>query len=194
MRLTAPAPPAEGPARERILEAALELMSRTGVAGTSMRQLAARCGLNVATIYHHFPSKADLVRSVLEERRYGERLVTDAPPIDAGAPAARRLATLLDWLWAEALTEEAVWGLLVGEALRAEPVAVDTARSLVAALDAAFEQWFAAGFPELVTTPDVAARVLRSHLLALVVEHLSIGLEAGAPHQRAEDLAALLFR
>ena len=45
--------------RTRILDAALALMSEQGSAGASMRQLAAACGLNVATIYHYFPSKAD---------------------------------------------------------------------------------------------------------------------------------------
>ena len=51
--------------RARILDAALSLMSEHGVAGTSMRMLAGECGLNVATLYHHFPSKADLLRAVL---------------------------------------------------------------------------------------------------------------------------------
>jgi AcrR family transcriptional regulator len=59
--------------RGRILDAALRLMAEQGSAGASMRQLAAACHLNVATLYHYFPSKADLLRSVVEERRYGER-------------------------------------------------------------------------------------------------------------------------
>ena len=60
-------------ARTRILDSALGLMSERGAAGTSMRRLADACGLNVATIYHYFPSKADVLRAVIEERRYGER-------------------------------------------------------------------------------------------------------------------------
>ena len=68
--------------RTRILDAALALMSGQGSAGVSMRQLAAACNLNVATIYHYFPSKADLLRSVMEERRYDERLDRDAPVLD----------------------------------------------------------------------------------------------------------------
>ncbi len=54
-----------------------------------MRQLATACGLNVATIYHYFPSKADLLRSVMAERRYGERLGTEGPGLDPRGPAAR---------------------------------------------------------------------------------------------------------
>ena len=52
---------AAGEQRGRILDAALALMSESGSAGASMRQLAAACGLNVATLYHYFPSKADLL-------------------------------------------------------------------------------------------------------------------------------------
>ena len=56
-------------------------MSELGAAGTSMRRLASACGLNVATIYHYFPSKADLLRALVEEQRYGERMATDDPPL-----------------------------------------------------------------------------------------------------------------
>ena len=42
--------------RGRILDAALRLMAEQGSVGASMRQLAAACDLNVATIYHYFPS------------------------------------------------------------------------------------------------------------------------------------------
>ena len=66
--------------RKRILDAALVLMSEHGVAGTSMRMLAGACDLNVATLYHYFPSKAELLQAVLAERGYLERLRTEQPP------------------------------------------------------------------------------------------------------------------
>ncbi len=53
--------------RQRILEIALSLMSQRGVDGTSMRDLAAAAGLNVASLYHYFPSKRDLLEAVLVE-------------------------------------------------------------------------------------------------------------------------------
>ena len=56
--------------RERILRTALSLMSQQGVDGTSMRSLAAATGLTVATLYHYFPSKRDLLVAVLEERGF----------------------------------------------------------------------------------------------------------------------------
>src|SRR6185312_5418925 len=65
--------PAAVDQRHRILATALELMGERGVAKTSMRRLASACDLNVATLYHYFPSKAELVRALLLERRYSER-------------------------------------------------------------------------------------------------------------------------
>jgi AcrR family transcriptional regulator len=55
--------------RDRILEASLALMARGGAHGTSMRAVASACGLNVATLYHYFPSKRDLLRAAIAHRR-----------------------------------------------------------------------------------------------------------------------------
>jgi len=52
--------------REHILDVALQLMSRAGSTGVSMRQLARACGLQVAAIYHYFPSKDALLTAVIE--------------------------------------------------------------------------------------------------------------------------------
>jgi AcrR family transcriptional regulator len=187
--------PAPAAARSRILDAALGLMSRHGASATSMRQLAAACGLNVATLYHYFPSKAHLLRAVIEERRYGERLAADPPPLDQATPPRERLADLVEWLWLAALDEEAVWRLLVGEAIRNDDVAVASARALVDALEATFVQWLAASFPELRVDPVVAARLLRDQVFALVVEHLTTGATTppGVARARAGDLATLLL-
>src|SRR5580698_1101549 len=58
------------PTRQRILQIALTLMSQRGVDATSMRDLASAAGLNVASLYHYFPSKRDLLEAVLGERGY----------------------------------------------------------------------------------------------------------------------------
>lgn len=186
-------PPAQEQ-RARILDAALALMSEQGSAGSSMRQLAAACDLNVATLYHYFPSKADLLRSVIDERRYDERLAADSPPLDAAAPPRERLATLLGWIWVHALEEEAVWRLLIGESLRGDETAAASAATVVAALADGLEQWLVDGFPELSTDPRAAARIMRGQVFALVVEHLAVGpVSTDDARQRAEDLAALVF-
>ena len=186
-------PPAADP-RTRILDAALALMSVQGSAGASMRQLAAACGLNVATIYHYFPSKADVLRSVMEERRYGERLGSDTPNLDPTTPARERLVGLIEWLWDNALGEEAVWRLLVGEALRGEEAATASATEVVEALAITLEVWLADGFPEIGSDVGPLARVIRGQVFALVVEHLALGeVSPAAARVRAEELASLVF-
>jgi AcrR family transcriptional regulator len=180
--------------RARILDAALALVSELGAAGTSMRRLASACGLNVATIYHYFPSKADLLRALIEERRYGERMATENPPIDTTVPAGERFAALFAWVAARTLEEETVLRLLVGEGLHGNETARSSARALLAALDDTMAGWLAAGFPELAataTSPTVAARLVRRALLAVVTEHLATG-EADVGSS-AVDLAAALF-
>ena len=192
--MTPPGASAGTDRRGLILDAALALMSEQGSTGASMRQLATACGLNVATIYHYFPSKADLLRSVMEERRYGERLGTETPALDPAAPPRERLVTLIEWLWANAREEEAVWRLLVGEALRGEADATASATEVVEALAATLETWIESGFPELRGEPAALARVIRGQVFALVVEHLALGpVSDAAARQRADELARLLF-
>lgn len=180
--------------RARILDAALRLMSEQGSAAASMRRLAAESGLNVATLYHYFPSKADLLRSVLEERHYGERLSAEAPPISRAAPAHQRLVELLRWIWESALEEEAVWRLLIGEALRGEALASTAAGELMAAVDEALARWIADLVPELPGDPIVSARIVRGQLFSLVVEHLAVAPVAPADAAvRAGELATSLL-
>ena len=82
------APPGEGSAtRSRILQIALTLMAQRGVDGTSMRDLASAAGLNVASLYHYFPSKRDLLEAVLVEHGF---LPVSTPRID---PASTRTST-----------------------------------------------------------------------------------------------------
>ena len=179
---------------DRILDAALALMATRGAAGTSMRQVASACNRNVATIYHYFPSKAFLLRSILEERRYGERLRVDGPRLDESDPPRDRLVALIDWLRADAVEDEAVWRLLLGESLRGEEAAASALEDVLDLLATRIAEWLRAGFPELAGGPTAIARVVRSHVLALVVEHLaSRPMSTAAARRRAEELAAVVL-
>lgn len=51
--------------RDGLLQAASELMAEIGYAAMSMRQLAARAGLQPGSLYHHVASKQDLLLDVL---------------------------------------------------------------------------------------------------------------------------------
>lgn len=59
-----PVQPDDLTARARIREAALELFARDGVAGTSMRSVAAKAGVSPSLVVHHFGTKAGLREAV----------------------------------------------------------------------------------------------------------------------------------
>jgi TetR/AcrR family transcriptional repressor of nem operon len=55
-----------GNAREAILAAGRLSAQSHGYGGLNMRELAAEVGIKAASIYHHFPSKADLAAAIAE--------------------------------------------------------------------------------------------------------------------------------
>lgn len=105
--------------RERILEAATELMLEQGYGATSIEAVAARAGVSKRTFYHRFPDKAALVQAVVA------RVVESARP--TGDPALPPDASLADTLQAfgrqtlrAALSPRvlALYRLIVGESHR----------------------------------------------------------------------------
>lgn len=58
---------AAGPARQRILDAALELFAQHGFAGTSLRMLARAIDRRESSIYNHFCSKDALYQAVIAQ-------------------------------------------------------------------------------------------------------------------------------
>jgi AcrR family transcriptional regulator len=52
--------------REEVLDAGLSLISELGVAGASLRKLAARLEMSQPSLYHYFDSKDALVRQIIE--------------------------------------------------------------------------------------------------------------------------------
>ncbi len=61
--------------KERILNAALEMFSQNGYAGTNIRELTASLGLGKSSMYRHFESKEEIWNTLLDEMTayYGER-------------------------------------------------------------------------------------------------------------------------
>ncbi len=53
--------------RERILEAALEMFSQNGYAGTNIRELSASLGLVKSGVYKHFESKEAIWNALLDQ-------------------------------------------------------------------------------------------------------------------------------
>lgn len=180
--------------RGHILTTALALMSERGAPDTSMRNLADACGLNVATLYHYFPSKDALVHAVIEDRRYLDRLAEDLPPVDRALPPRQRIESILSWLWRSTLQEEALVRLILGESLRAEPAALEIVALLIDAMDAGFEGWLTELVPELTGDRAAMARVLRGQVIAWLIEGILVSPtdREASFDRRAAELAALL--
>lgn len=61
-----PSRPRNGPAtRERILEEAESAFCRSGFSGANLAEIAERVGIRKASLYYHFPTKAELYSEVL---------------------------------------------------------------------------------------------------------------------------------
>jgi AcrR family transcriptional regulator len=180
--------------RERILEIALRLMSENGVHAMSMRRLADACGLNVATIYHYFPSKADLLTQVIAHRSY-EEMLADLPPVETSGPPRERMRNFLVWIWSQVLHNEDMWRLLLGESLRGEAQAMQSAAALSDSFEQGLEGWFAALFPDVAIDHGRTARVVRVLVYGFIVEQLPLepGDRLGIVEKRADDVAAALL-
>jgi AcrR family transcriptional regulator len=66
MAEAAPHPPETGDTRQRLLDVAIDLISRHGFAGTSLQMIADELGFTKAAIYYHFRSREQLLTAVLE--------------------------------------------------------------------------------------------------------------------------------
>ncbi|WP_067137039.1 TetR/AcrR family transcriptional regulator [Microtetraspora malaysiensis] len=80
--LSAPATP------ERILLKATELFAVRGFDGVSMRDIAGQVGIDVSSVHHHFPSKAELCEACFA-RVFALERATLEPSVRAVAEAAR---------------------------------------------------------------------------------------------------------
>ena len=71
---------------EKILVAATRIAQAHGYGGLNLRTLAEQVGIKAASLYHHFPSKADLAAAVA--RRYAEdsAAVLNTLATEAGEP------------------------------------------------------------------------------------------------------------
>jgi AcrR family transcriptional regulator len=85
--------------RERILDAALRVIS-SGIANVSMPAIAREAGVSVATVYRHFPTKADVLAAVYPHvaRQHGLDQLPDPTSLNDLRESIRRIFERVDGL------------------------------------------------------------------------------------------------
>lgn len=82
-----------GGTARRIEDAALQLFFDRGYPSTTMREIAMACGLTAGALYNHFPSKDQILVSIVERvHEELERLLLDAAAAAGDDPGARLAA------------------------------------------------------------------------------------------------------
>ena len=80
--------------RDTILERCFTLFARVGYSAVTMRAIAREVGMSTGTLYHYFPDKATLARSLFH--RVSRRDVEEASAqLKAGRTAEERVSALL---------------------------------------------------------------------------------------------------
>lgn len=179
--------------RARILRLALELMAQGGAEAMSMRDLAGAAEMNVATLYHYFPSKRDLLTAVLEEPEYRNVLDGELPSASLGG-AVQDVALLLEQSWQVMLDVQDYVRVMIGEALRGDDAARTVGSSLLGTTEAGLQQWAADVLHERQPERAAAiARLLRAVIVGVFMEQLADGSDDTTwCAQRARELAPML--
>jgi AcrR family transcriptional regulator len=86
--------------RQRILEAAAELVEERGIDTVTMDEVAARAGVAKGTVFHRFGNRAGLAQALVDqsERELQEAILEGPPPLGPGAAPEERLVAFLEAL------------------------------------------------------------------------------------------------
>jgi len=149
----------------------------------------------VASLYHYFPSKRDLLESVLIEQGFIPILPAhretedDAEGSAAGAGAdPLTLAQLLAEIMTSMFEVEDFVRLMVGEAMRGEETARAVGVDLFASFESSIEDWVKNNRPDLSEGPGAAAvaRLLSAMVVGIFIQHA-----ADVLGEEGDDLTAL---
>ncbi|SRR6266536_2513345 len=126
-------------ARDRLLDAAQDLLLARGYAATPLDRVCEAAGVSKGAIFYHFETKEDLVEAAVE--RFFQRLVSDgqdAVEASGAATATARLFAYIDAVAALTRTSALARGCLLGmvtmECAETNPPLADAAAR-------AFDEW-----------------------------------------------------
>jgi len=91
--------------RSQLVQAAVRVISRDGVAAASTRRIAEEAGASQASLHYSFRSKEELLAAVTEYAVDATRAALEVRPIEAGIGLRRALAQLLTLFRESALAD-----------------------------------------------------------------------------------------
>ena len=189
-------PPRVALSPERIAEAALQLIDDEGLERFSMRGLGARLGVEAMAIYHHFPSKGQVLDAVMDQLLLGWHWPDEGTPL-------QRLCAAVHSYRGIALAHPHAFPLLVGRRYNSPGAfaAYERLLQLFAAMGldpAATARWFrllgyfisGAGMADIASreqAPDATRLRLQHAPDTLALPHVA----AVAPHLKVDQLDAV---
>lgn len=181
----------------KILAAARELLLSQGVAGLSMRNLAAKVGYSATAIYSYFADKNAVLRALLDAdcealRRAMDAAATEPDPIDRLRMIGRgyvEFAFKNPGHYRVLMMTEAQPGVMDDNPRRGDP-AQDAYALLRQATDAAIQ---AGRLRPEFSDPDQVAQVIWAGVHGIVSLHLNLGREAWFNWRPPEETARRLI-
>jgi AcrR family transcriptional regulator len=175
--------------RDRIVDAAADLVTARGVEGTGIDHVIAAAGASKSQLYHYFTDKDDLVRAVIA-RRFDQVIAGQAPllaKLDSWA-AIRR------WLDMFVGQTEATGhhGCPIGTLANELADRDDAARSDLAACFAAWEGYLVDGLTHMKDRGELARNADPRRLAMAVFASLQGGLLLAKTHKDVEPLRVAL--
>jgi TetR/AcrR family transcriptional regulator len=198
----------EPSSREKILEVAEARFAQRGFAGVGMREVALSAGLGKSSLFHHFPTKAELYVAVIE--RVIARIEAHVlPALGAEGGVLRQLDRAVDAL-IDALAEHPTTARLLLRSLVEDtelevtkPASLAAVEARIAALVARFSALLAAGVETGELRRAGAADAVQT-LIGATVYHFASGefgeavlggalFSAEAVARRKREVKALLL-
>jgi AcrR family transcriptional regulator len=179
--------------RQQIMDAALVLFAERGFAGTSTRRIAKKAGVSEGLIFHHFPTKQDVLRTIVTTRRTMPTLVAElleGARTLAVTDFAETVAKSFVQLLSPGRPEAQLFRVILGESHRdAELFSVveNVQGELFARVARYLESRIETGELREDLSPEIAARCLFGPLLAFFIANHRV--DADIWHARGEPYA-----
>lgn len=158
--------------RERILDAAAEIVGSEGLPALTMRRIGAELGADPTAVYRHFRNKREMLTEL------ADRLFSDEPELDPEASWQERLRTSI-WAGLRRYRTHLDLGLL----LASQP---DDLPSLVSMREGTLELLLEAG----LDLPQAAlmSQVIENHVVGCGLFFAVSGWHTGSPHESLEAM------